>query len=455
MAPSISEPRSRQTSGAANARRQRRALRSVVVLAVLVRLALLVGNRVAHPDLFFQDTLEISKEISRPDLPYVNGFGFEASNIAYAWACGGQGYASPFGGGTGPTAWIAPGVVSTYAVSFALWGCFTPASILFVFGIALVISAITTVLVFQLGNRIGGEPGIGLLAALLFAVLPYEAWLFWITGHLDFNLQVLSLAVLLLAAIRALERGSSDSGVELGTVSSLAALFNPGLLLCTAAAGLVWLRKRPVRPASRFLLGLAVPHLLITGTYIGVQSARLGDLVPVKSNAGFELYLGNTPETGGLLTTEIFQLYHPSRNAQEFARYQELGEAEYVRAARAKFSETIGFQEFARNSLRRALFYFLAYNPDASDSSQAVSLLKAAMWLIPGLSLVVLVAVRRGRLAEGELVMLLFVFAYALPYMFTGVSERYRIPMATVVAVTLAILAYPWLKRLRSVPTAL
>ena len=35
-----------------------------------------------------------------------------ASNIAHAWVCADQGYASPFGGATGPTAWIAPGVVS-------------------------------------------------------------------------------------------------------------------------------------------------------------------------------------------------------------------------------------------------------------------------------------------------------------------------------------------------------
>ena len=71
------------------------------------------------------------------------------------------------------------------------------------------------------------------------------------------------------------------------------------------------------------------------------------------------------------------------------------------------------------------------------------------MWLIPGPSLIMLVAVRHGRLSEGELAMLMFVCAYAFPYRFTRVVEWYRIPMALVVTVTVAILAYPRLERLR------
>ena len=217
------------------------------------------------------------------------------------WACAGQGYASPFGGATGPTAWIAPGVVAIYALSFALWGCFTFKSVLFVFSIALVVSLITTVVVFRIGERVGGNPDIGFLAALFFACLPYEAWIFQIAGHLDLNLQVLWFAVLLLAVLRSMDLDRPLAGLALGTTSAVAALFNPSLLLCTGVGFVLAMRGRSRREIARFSLLLAVAHILILGPYVVFQGARLGGFVPVKSNAGFELYLGNTREARGVL----------------------------------------------------------------------------------------------------------------------------------------------------------
>ena len=80
----------------------------VLVLALVVRLTLLAGNVADHPWFFFQDLEKVEVEISSPETPYMNSFGFEASNIAHAWACAGQGFASPFGGATGPTASTKP-----------------------------------------------------------------------------------------------------------------------------------------------------------------------------------------------------------------------------------------------------------------------------------------------------------------------------------------------------------
>ena len=123
-------------------------LRLVLLLALTFRVALLLGNIADHPRFFFQDLGKVEAEISSAVEPYLYAFGFEASYIALAWVSAGQGFASPFGGSTGPTAWIAPGVVALYAVSFSLWGCFTFQSILFVFGIALVVSLVNTCLLY-------------------------------------------------------------------------------------------------------------------------------------------------------------------------------------------------------------------------------------------------------------------------------------------------------------------
>jgi hypothetical protein len=414
-------------------------LRLVLLLALTFRVALLLGNIADHPRFFFQDLGKVEAEISSAEEPYMNAFGFEASNIAHAWVCAGQGFASPFGGSTGPTAWIAPGVVALYAVSFSLWGCFTFESILFVFGIALVVSLVTTVVVFHIGCRVGSHADVGFLAALCFALLPYEAWIFQISGHLDFNLQVLWLAVLLLAVLRATDRNRRPSGFEFGAVSSVAAIFNPGFLLCSAVGFIFAIRGRSRRGMVRFVLLAGLAHVLILGPVVAVQSFRLGGFVPVKSNAGFEIFLGDTPEARGLLHDPAFQAHHPSQNAEEFARYSAIGELRYVEDARQKFAESFVLTDFLCKFGLRTYHFFLGYQVKSWDSSILVIAVKAGFWLLPTISLLALLAARRGRLDAAECVMVLVTLAYAAPYLVTGVMERYRIPMVSFVAVTLAL----------------
>ena len=414
----------------------------VLVLALVIRLTFLAGNIADHPWFFFQDLEKVEDEISSTEEPYMNAFGFEASNIAHAWVCADQGYASPFGGATGPTAWIAPGVVAVYAISFALWGCFTFQSILFAFSISLVVSLITTVAVYRIGERVGGDRNVGFLAALFFACLPFEAWVFQIAGHLDFNLQVLWFAVLLLAILRAMESGRPISGLELGVVSGVAALFNPGLLLGTGFGYVFVIRGRQWREIGRFTLLLALAHVVVLGPYVMFPSLRLGGFVPVKSNAGFELFIGNTPEALGVLQNVAFKAHHPSQNPTEFASYGEIGEMEYVRTAEHRFCENFRLSDFLGVTVRRTFFFFLAYQVKPWDSSPFISAIKAAMWVVPVLSLVALVAVRRKHLSAAEGAMLLFTLAYAAPYLLTGVMERYRIPIVPTVAVVLALLTW-------------
>jgi len=421
----------------------------VLLLALVIRLTLLAGNIVDHPWFFFQDLEEVEEEISSTEEPYMNAYGFEASNIAHAWVCADQGFSSPFGGATGPTAWIAPGVVVLYAISFALWGCFTFKSILCGFAIALVVSLITTAAVFRIGERVGGDPNVGFLAALFFACLPFEAWIFQIAGHLDFNLQVLWFAVLLLAILRAMDSDRPISGLELGAVSAVAALFNPGLILGTAVGSIFVIRGRRWRETGRFVLYLAGAHVVILGPYVAFQSVRLGGFVPVKSNAGFELFIGNTPEARGVLQNVAFQAYHPSQNATEFVTYSAIGEIEYLRDAERRFREDFEIGEFLRFTVRRTFYFFLAYQVKPWDSSPFVSAVKAAMWAVPVLSLVALVAVRRKRLSAAEGAMLLFTLAYVAPYLLTGVMERYRITIVPTVAVVLALLTWTAIKSWR------
>ena len=236
-----------------------------LVVAVVIRIALLVVNFSDHRYFFVQNLEAVEASISSTEKPYMNPFGYEASNIAHALVCGGQGFASPFGGATGPTAWIAPGVVALYALSFSLWGCFTLESILFVFFIALVCSVVTTIAVFCIASRIGGHTRAGFLAAFIFACLPFEAWIFKIRGHLDFNLQVTWFAVLLLGVLVAAGPERPRAGLGLGVLSGAAVLFNPGFLACAAVGVVFAVRGRPLREASFFVARFATAFAVVVG----------------------------------------------------------------------------------------------------------------------------------------------------------------------------------------------
>ena len=115
---------------------------------------------------------------------------------------------------------------------------------------------------------------------------------------------------------------------------------------------------------------------------------------------------------------------------------------EYVRDAKRRFREDFRVWDFVRNTVRRSFYFFFAYEVKPWDSSPLVSAIKAAMWAVPALSLIALVVVRRGRLKAAEGAVLLFTLAYGVPYLLTGVMERYRIPMVPAVAAVLALLTW-------------
>jgi hypothetical protein len=426
-------------SGEIESHRLRTALTAVLLLALAVRVFLLTHIALQHPEYFVHDLEEVETRISTPGVPYMNDFGYEASNIAYAWTCGGQIYASPFGGATGATAWIAPGIVLPYAISFALLGCFTPASIFFTYGLALIVSVVTTFTVFCIGKLVGGSSRIGLFSAVLFAVMPYEAWTFHTSSQLDFNLLVLWFALLLLAVLRTID-DTHRSGLSLGVVSSLAALFNPGFLLCTGIGFLLALAGRSPRQRIHLLSSLIAVHLALVGPYVAWQSVRIGTFVPVKSNAPVELLIGNTDTASGLLRHQVFLRHHPSQNDDEFLHYGEVGEGVYIREARRQFLESFDLGDFVENSVRRTHLFFVAYEIKSWDHSSLKVILKRVLWLVFFLSMVGIVVIRLGRPSRFETAALLFTLGYAFPYLLTGIMERYRIPITPVVAVSLAIL---------------
>jgi hypothetical protein len=283
--------------------------------------------------------------------------------------------------------------------------------------------------------------------------MPYEAWTFHTSSQLDFNLVVLWFALLLFAVLRTIVE-PGRSGLSLGVTSSLAALFNPGFLLCTGIGFLLAQHGRSRRQWVHLGGALIAVHLLLVGPYVVWQSARIGTLVPVKSNAPVELLIGNTDTASGLLRHQVFLRHHPSQNDDEFALYAELGEGGYIRQTRQRVLETFDLGGFVENSVRRTYLFFVGYEIKSWDHSPTKITLKRILWLVFFLSLAGVVIVRLGRPTRLETAALLFTIGYALPYLLTGVMERYRIPITPAVAVFLAILIVEAWRRLRPISSS-
>jgi hypothetical protein len=407
----------------------------VLLVAGVFRLLFLARNVQEHDYFFFQPEASVLADFADQDRPHMNQFGFEVSNIAYAWVCENQGFASPFGGSTGPTAWIAPGLVALYAASFAVFGCFTAESILALFVFALVLSLAICWLTYRIAYLLFADRHTALLAAFLFAVAPFDLWLFRVANAMELNLYTFFLALLLYMGLRYWRSPTPASLFAFALTTGLAVLTYPGFGLC--ALTIVVLRllvERRGRVAAHFLLFATVSGVLVF-PYMVWQHSRLGGWVPVKSNGPFELYLGNSPDAQGLLSNRIFKLHHPSQNTEEFLRYRELGELAYVREKFAEFRRDFSLPRFAAATGQRLYEYFFGYELKSWEASPESILAKRFMWALPGTILVLFPLLRRKLWGDGVILVYAMILTFALPFIFAGVMERYRLPLSVVVAV--------------------
>jgi hypothetical protein len=319
--------------------------------------------------------------------------------------------------------------VAFYALSFALFGCFTPEAIIFTFLHALLLSLFTTLFVYRIGDLFLGSRNGGLLAALLFAVGPVEAQIFALPTQLDFNIHGFFLTLILLCALEFQRARGQGQMLALASSSALGALVHPVLLLCGAfCVAFSWMTSKASR-GTGLLVIFAVVQLVILAPYLVYQRLALGEWVLIKSNARFELYLGNTKTAGGILNNSVFQSLHPSQNVEEFQAYRDIGELAYVDAKYAEFLKEFELASFIENSLRRFMCFFFVYNVQEHDSPGPYLVAKRLFSAVPGMILVAYLLVHWRILANLDGFIYGYIGLFSLPYMFTANMLRYALPI--------------------------
>jgi len=371
-------------------------------------------------------------------------FGWETGRVAASLAAG-HGYSSPFGGNTGPTAWMVPGFTLLLAGIFKLFGIYTNLSAWVILALNCVFQAITASLVYEMGARTAGRRNAlwaGWIWALYPGILQYAVKWIW----------EMSLSTMLFAAVLVLGMRMRGLGAELprtqrvrdwawfGLLWGAIAMTNPTLLLMAPVEG-VWIllanpgRKDWVRGAGLALLSSAV-CAVVALPWIVRNELAFHAFIPTRDNLGAELAMAWSPDANGfpwgatVPTTE---------QAPEHQRYARMGELAYVRM-RGRLAK-----EFARRypghiwRLTALRFYmFWCGVPHATGDSwkaQAAEFVRGSAYCFGSITglLGLALALRRRLPAAG-------VFACAillLPvvYYFVTAGSRFRNPLEPILVV--------------------
>ena len=372
-------------------------------------------------------------------------FGAETGAVAAAIAAG-RGFSSPLKDFlTGPTAWFTPIYPYLLAGIFKLFGTFSYKSDILIRTLDCAFSAFTCWPIFSIGKDAFGKKA-GLAAAWLWAVLPTAVFfpVYWV-----WDTALAGLWMALLVAMTLKLRGSERRGfwIAYGAMWAMGAEINPSLLsvLPFLALWAIWPLRAHFARAAKLALPAAAIFIVGLAPWAIRNYVVFHKFIPLRSNFGLELWLGNNPEVpDGWSPTR-----HPNDNLFEGAKYARMTEIPYMEEKEREGWEFVRSHpsEFAGFTFRRFAYNWTGFwDPVLDVWKNAPAYVRATLLancLFSLLSLLgVLCAYRAQNPAAVPLGMVLVVFP--LIFYVTHTSLRYRLPIDTIMAV-LAVyaVAYP------------
>jgi hypothetical protein len=376
-------------------------------------------------------------------LPYFHhfAFGYEMGRIAQALATG-YGYADPFRGHTGPTAWVAPLFPWILAGVFKVFGVYTAISAWVILAFDCVLNALMIITVWEIAERCFNR-NVAWWSAWIWALYPAAmqyavkwVWEMTLTAFLLTWVLVLALRMRKVGEPGAQPAPSTKQWAVFALLWALIGLSDPTLLLFLPPCGIWVLMGKPrgrVWPGQIAKATLsAVIFAVCVAPWMVRNALVFHHFVPFRANFGAELYLGNGPNANGLL----MEYDHPFQDQPQLELYKQMGELAYSRMRGAEAKQLIKAKpgRFAILSLRRMYFFWFDV-PHAANHKWIVDLgrnLNYQFTTLAGLFGLAL-ALRRRRPAAW-----LFLWAFVLlplTYYFVSVSARFRHPLEPLIAI--------------------
>jgi len=265
----------------------------------------------------------------------------------------GHGLSSPFGGDTGPSAFLSPGYPAIVAAVFASFGPYSGSSEAVMMSLQAIFGAATVLVLMLLTRRIFGVKT-ATVAGIICALCPpalFLPTLFW-----ESSLSVLLATTLFAVSYRCSEEPSAGNWALLGLMAAIALLVNPSMLPIVLCCG-AWALYR-TRSGSLLAPAIGVLLCVVLSVPWAVRNSRqLHAFIPMRSNLGYELWQGNRVGSDGFFLADL----HPNVNAAEFHRYETIGEVGYMHekfvTAKERISDNPGW--FLLLSAKRMYYFWI------------------------------------------------------------------------------------------------
>jgi hypothetical protein len=292
------------------------------------------------------------------------GFGWEMGRVARSIASG-EGFGSPYGGHTGPSAWEPPLYPYLMGGVFKIFGIYTYASAWVLLSINSLLAALTAFPVFLIAHRCFG-PRVAIWSARVWAFNPY-VWYWSIHWLWDTTLTPLILALIFLLSLEMEQWPGLRGWILFGALWAVGALANPAMLSFLPFCGLwIWWRKsrRGLSSLAGVILSSFVFFLVLTPWLVRNYEV-FGRFVFIRDDFGLQLRLGNNKLSDGML----FATLQPNLNILEFQKFKQMGELAYEADCRRLAFEWIREhpRKFVVISLKR-FFYYWNSVPKPTDS---------------------------------------------------------------------------------------
>ncbi len=393
-------------------------------------------------------------------------FGWEMGRIARSMATG-QGFANPFNGVSGPTAWCPPIYPLLMALSFKLFGVYSNGAALFLLVVNSAFSAAIAPAVYEIAARCFDAKGIArrgskyaepvaMGSAWLWAVYPaaLQYAIHWIW---EMSLSTFLFAWIVVVALRIRGLGESaypTSGdqatrygaprfglwVGFGVLWGLLNLSNASLLLCLPAM-MIWigwpeLKRMDWPVVRRSFVGAVLAGVVMCAVMAPwwIRNERaLHAFVPTRSNLGFELYESTRQVNDGFQWGTTLPLWPGD---PQFMHYVQVGEIQMGKEQAAKAAERRKAMpgQMAKWYLQRFLFFWdgTPHPPEKHPGAEYGRQLSYAF--ISACGLLGLALMLRRKVVGAGLMAIVFVLL-PLPYYLITVQPRFRHPMEPLIAV--------------------
>lgn len=365
-------------------------------------------------------------------MPAGAGFGVENERVAASLARG-QGWSDAFPGAFA-SAHVAPLHPLLLSVIYRLFGTYeTVTGRAVQEGLSIAVATLIVLLLPVMARKLEFSSAAGWTSAFVAACLPANTW-DEATGHQDQVFATLAFLGLIWTFTHLRQSGWSDrralawAGVLLGMI----ALLSPNLLLVPVLIlGVEWMVGTGVR-ARILRVGLVMAAFVVL--FITPWMARnywvLGGVVPLRSNFGLELAVGNRSGADGHTYALGFDEMHPFRNSAELARLIQVGELAYAKDKQRQAVKWIADHpaQFGWLTLRRAWLFWFSTDERWCELTPRLRLSIRIYGLLGILALLELLRLLvRGKPAGRMLICA--VLGVGLPYFVTHVDTRYRLPI--------------------------